>query len=34
VAPGFDFADFELADAGNLSAQFPLHEVMIKTLCR
>jgi uncharacterized protein len=34
VAPGFDFADFELADAGDLSAQFPLHQVMIKTLCR
>jgi len=34
VAPGFDFADFEMADAGNLTATFPEHESVIKTLCR
>jgi uncharacterized protein len=34
VAPGFDFADFEMADAGNLTAIFPEHESVIKTLCR
>ncbi len=34
VAPGFDFADFELADGGKLSKEFPPHEAMIKRLCR
>lgn len=34
VAPGFDFADFELADAASLSALFPQHESIIKELCR
>lgn len=32
VAPGFDFADFELADAIYLSALYPRHEKIIKEL--
>jgi uncharacterized protein len=34
VAPGFDFADFELADATVLSAAFPQHSAVIHELCR
>ncbi len=34
VAPGFDFADFELADANTLSAFYPQHETFINNLCR
>jgi uncharacterized protein len=34
VAPGFDFADFELAGAGALSQQFPMHKDLIASLCR
>ena len=34
VAPGFDFADFELAQADKLIRQFPQHESPIKKLCR
>ena len=34
VSPGFDFADFELADAGVLSKQYPQHETIIRDLCR
>ncbi len=34
VCPGFDFADFELADQKLLSEQFPQHEVIIKELTR
>ncbi len=34
VAPGFDFADFELAKADSLAKQFPAMEVVIKRLCR
>lgn len=34
VAPGFDFADFDLADANQLSKEFPEHENIIKELCR
>lgn len=34
VAPGFDFADFELADAAILVAQFPNHAQLIKRLSR
>jgi len=34
VAPGFDFADFELAKANELSNQFPEHETLIARLCR
>jgi predicted cupin superfamily sugar epimerase len=31
VAPGFDFADFELADRGRLTAQFPGARGVIET---
>jgi predicted cupin superfamily sugar epimerase len=34
VAPGFDFADFELAKGEELSKQFPEHAGLIKRLCR
>jgi predicted cupin superfamily sugar epimerase len=34
VAPGFDFADFELAYADKLIADFPQHETVIRELCR
>jgi predicted cupin superfamily sugar epimerase len=34
VSPGFDFADFELADTIVLSKQYPQHEKLIKKLCR
>lgn len=34
VAPGFDFDDFELAKAEELTKQFPQHEELIKRLCR
>ncbi|QEC67150.1 cupin domain-containing protein [Panacibacter ginsenosidivorans] len=34
VAPGFDFADFELANADELSNQYPQHEVLIRRLTR
>jgi uncharacterized protein len=34
VAPGFDFADFELANAKTLSATYPQHEKIIQELCR
>ncbi|MEZ4749614.1 MAG: cupin domain-containing protein [Bdellovibrionota bacterium] len=33
VAPGFDFADFELAEAEKLSAEFPAHKEAIRRLC-
>ncbi|WP_375447790.1 cupin domain-containing protein [uncultured Fibrella sp.] len=32
VAPGFNFADFELADLGTLLALFPQHEAVIQLL--
>ncbi len=32
VAPGFDFADFELADRSALLAQFPQHRAVIEEL--
>ncbi|PWT78652.1 MAG: hypothetical protein C5B59_01305 [Bacteroidetes bacterium] len=32
VAPGFDFADFELANAAELSNQFPTHRNLIMEL--
>ncbi|MET0243110.1 MAG: cupin domain-containing protein [Flavitalea sp.] len=32
VAPGFDFADFELATSGSLSSKYPHHASLIKTL--
>lgn len=34
VAPGFDFADFELAEARILVEQFPDHAQLIRRLCR
>ncbi len=34
VAPGFDFADFELADGAALSAEFPKHAELILQLTR
>ena len=34
VAPGFDFADFEMARAANLKANYPDHEMLIARLCR
>jgi len=34
VAPGFDFADFEMANAEELSKQFPQHQSLIHRLCR
>jgi uncharacterized protein len=34
VAPGFDFADFELADEQQLSAIYPQHTTLIHSLCR
>jgi uncharacterized protein len=34
VAPGFDFADFELADVSALTAIYPQHETIIRRLCR
>ena len=34
VSPGFEFEDFELADANELSAIYPDHKAIIKELCR
>jgi predicted cupin superfamily sugar epimerase len=34
VAPGFDFADFELAEREVLAAQYPEHAEVIKRLTR
>lgn len=34
VAPGFDFSDFEMADAANLIKEYPQHHPTIKRLCR
>lgn len=34
VSPGFDFADFELAEADALSKHYPEHVALIKRLCR
>jgi uncharacterized protein len=34
VAPGFDFDDFEMADASSLSVLYPQHASLIKELCR
>ncbi len=34
VAPGFDFADLELADATALAGLYPQHEWLIRQLCR
>ena len=34
VAPGFDFADFELAVKDKLVTEFPVHRELISELCR
>ncbi|MCP9750334.1 cupin domain-containing protein [Ferruginibacter sp. HRS2-29] len=34
VAPGFDFRDFEMADADVLAKEFPQHEKLIRHFCR
>lgn len=34
VAPGFDFADFELAKAAQLCLEYPTHQELINVLCR
>jgi len=34
VAPGFDFAEFELADRASLTRQFPQHSKIIQALTR
>ena len=34
VAPGFDFQDFEMAQADQMSASFPEHESIVRRLCR
>jgi predicted cupin superfamily sugar epimerase len=34
VAPGFDFADFEMADAAKLVRAFPQHRQLVERLCR
>jgi uncharacterized protein len=34
VSPGFDFADFELAQPADLIRQHPQHEMMIRRLTR
>lgn len=34
VAPGFDFEDFDLADADDLSKLYPQHRDIIHELCR
>jgi len=34
VAPGFDFADFEMADARTLINNYPQHHSIIERLCR
>lgn len=34
VSPGFDFSDFELANATGLLALYPMHENVIRELCR
>ncbi|MEQ1798223.1 MAG: cupin domain-containing protein, partial [Lacibacter sp.] len=34
VAPGFDFADFELAEKEGLLKKYPQHNLWIEKLCR
>jgi len=34
VAPGFDFADFEMADRSSLLAEYPQHSAVIERLTR
>ena len=33
VSPGFDFLDFELAEAQSLTLQYPEHKALIQRLC-
>lgn len=34
VAPGFDFADFEMGKRSDLAAHYPQHKTLIERLCR
>ena len=34
VSPGFDFEDFEMAEADGLAAEYPQHETLIRKFCR
>ena len=34
VAPGFDFADFEMARADRLVTDYPAHAALLRSLCR
>lgn len=34
VSPGFEFDDFELGDANELSSSFPQHKAIIREMCR
>ncbi len=34
VAPGFDFADFEMAQVEQMIAEFPQHAEILKRMCR
>lgn len=34
VSPGFDFKDFEMGNAANLSETYPQHKAIIDRLCR
>jgi len=34
VSPGFDFADFELANADSLANEYPAYQSLIRRLCR
>lgn len=34
VAPGFDFAEFEMAKQQEMGAQYPKHKVLLERLCR
>jgi predicted cupin superfamily sugar epimerase len=34
VAPGFDFAEFEMAKQAELVAQYPQHKAVLERLCR
>lgn len=34
VAPGFDFADFEMPTASSLRAKYPAHAALFERLCR
>lgn len=34
VAPGFDFAEFEMAQKEKLTGQYPQHQTLLERLCR